>query len=183
MEKCEDWIEVSYCEIWLQNILMTFTAINEWKKRNPIKKIQFWLHLISLPFWTPYNTPISFKKGLRGFSGDSAVKNSPASAGDTALIPDLGRPHRLRSNYLIGPCTASIEPTPRSPGAVTIELTCPNYWSPRTLEPVLCNERSHRNEKRVHCTEKWPLLTAVREKHTRQWRYSTAKNKSTEFFF
>ena len=163
MEKCEDWIEVSCCEIWLQNILMTFTAINEWKKRNPLEKNQFWLHLISLPFWAPYNTPISFQKGLRGFSGGSAVKNSPASAGDTALIPDLGRSHRLRSNYLVGPCTTSIEPILWSPGAMAAELTCRNYWRLGALEPVLCNKGSRCHEERTHRNEKQPCSLRLGE--------------------
>ena len=32
-----------------------------------------------------------FLKGRRGFPGGSAVKNPPANAGDTRLIPGLGR--------------------------------------------------------------------------------------------
>ena len=35
--------------------------------------------------------------------------------------------------------------SPRDLGPV-----CHNYWHPSTLELVLCNERSHRNEKLVH---------------------------------
>ena len=38
------------------------------------------------------------KKQIRGFPGGSVVKNPTASAGDTGLIPDLGRAHMLQSN-------------------------------------------------------------------------------------
>ena len=34
----------------------------------------------------------------RGFPGGSVVKNPPANAGDTGLIPGPGRSHMLRSN-------------------------------------------------------------------------------------
>ena len=33
-----------------------------------------------------------------GFPGGSVVKNPPANAGDTGLIPSLGRTHMLQSN-------------------------------------------------------------------------------------
>ena len=33
-----------------------------------------------------------------GFPGGSVVKNLPADAGDTGLIPGLGRSHMLQSN-------------------------------------------------------------------------------------
>ena len=38
------------------------------------------------------------KSGQRGFLGDSMVKNPPANAGDTVLIPGLGRSHMAWSN-------------------------------------------------------------------------------------
>jgi len=37
---------------------------------------------------------------------------------------------------------------------------------PMHLEPVLCNRRSHRNEKPRQHSEEQPLLTTTREKHT-----------------
>ena len=37
-----------------------------------------------------------------------------------------------------------------SPCATTTEPTCHNYWSPRTLEPVLCSKKRHCNEKPTH---------------------------------
>ena len=35
---------------------------------------------------------------LKGFPGDSVVKNLPSNAGDTGSIPDLERPPMLQSN-------------------------------------------------------------------------------------
>ena len=58
------------------------------------------------------------------------VKNLPANAGDTGLIPGLRRSHILGSL-----CSRAREP----------EL------SPSALEPVLHSKRSHRNEKQMHC--------------------------------
>ena len=40
---------------------------------------------------------------MEGFPGGSVVKNSPASAGDTGLIPDPGRSHVLQSNKAHAP--------------------------------------------------------------------------------
>ena len=38
---------------------------------------------------------------------------------------------------------------------------------PARLEPLLCNKRSHRNEKPAHRDEEQPPLAATREKPTR----------------
>ena len=40
---------------------------------------------------------------FQGFPGDSVVKNPPASAGGTGLMPDMGGPHVLRSNETHAP--------------------------------------------------------------------------------
>ena len=40
----------------------------------------------------------TLKKKVQSFPGGSVVKNPPANAGDTGLIPDLGRSHMPRSN-------------------------------------------------------------------------------------
>ena len=58
-------------------------------------------------------------------------KNLSANAGDMGLIPGLGRSHMLHSNK-------AREPQP---------------LKPVHLEPVLCNERSDRNEKPMHHSE------------------------------
>ena len=60
--------------------------------------------------------------------GGSAVKNLPANAGDTDLIPNATE--QLR------PCATTIKPVLQSPYA---------------LEPVLCNKRSHHSEKPSTC--------------------------------
>ena len=56
-----------------------------------------------------------------------------------------------------------------------------NYWDhvlqllkPVHLERVLCNNRSHRNE-RPGTTREEPPLTAAREKSSQKWRPGTAK--------
>ena len=50
---------------------------------------------------------------------------------------------------------------------------CHNYWvcvpqllKPTHLEPALCNERSHQNEKPMHHKKEYSLLTATRESTT-----------------
>ena len=41
---------------------------------------------------------LPMKNKVKGFPGGSVVQNLSAKAGDTGSIPDLGRPHMLRSN-------------------------------------------------------------------------------------
>ena len=66
------------------------------------------------------------KKECRGFSDGSVVKNLPANAGDTGLIPDLGRSHMLW-NYsahvprLLSLCSRAQEPQLLSPHAAIRE--------------------------------------------------------------
>ena len=71
------------------------------------------------------------KRPSRDFPGGTVVKNLSANAGDTGSIPSPGRSHMPRSN----------------------EARVPQLLKPRTLEPVLCNKRSHCNEKPVHHNE------------------------------
>jgi len=52
--------------------------------------------------------------------------------------------------------------------ACVLEPGSRNFWSPNTLEPVLHDKRSHRNEKSTVQLEK---------ACTQQWRISTAKSK------
>ena len=56
-----------------------------------------------------------FKISLQGLPGGSVVKSLPTSAGDTSLIPYLGRSHILRSNWAHAPqlwnlCSRAQEP-------------------------------------------------------------------------
>ena len=71
----------------------------------------------------------------QGFSGDSVVKNPPANAGDEFDPWSRKIPHAMKQ---------------LNPGVPTTEPSSCNYWSPRGLEPVLHNKRSHRKEKPVH---------------------------------
>ena len=60
----------------------------------------------------------------RDFPGGGVAKNLPANAGDTGSIPWPGKI----------PCAAE-------------------QISPQALELMLCNKRSHCNEKPAHCSE------------------------------
>ena len=78
------------------------------------------------------------------FLGGSVVKHLPANAGDTGSIPGLERSHMPRNNKACAPELLSL---------------CSRAWEPQllspcTLEPVLCNRRSHCNEKLVPCTSR-----------------------------
>ena len=53
----------------------------------------------------------------------------------------------------LSPCSTTTEPMLQSPGAGTTEPTYHKYWSPKALEPRLCNKRGHHNEKLVHCND------------------------------
>ena len=65
-------------------------------------------------------------------------------------------------------CHGATKPVRHNWWACTLELMSHNYGAhvpqllkPTRLEPVLCNKRSHRNEKHTHCNEEWPPLTAA----------------------
>ena len=70
-------------------------------------------------------------------------KNLPANAGDMGLIPGLGRSHTLWSSLACVPQLLSLRSR-----AHELQLL-----KPVGLEPVLCNKRSHCNEKLMHCNE------------------------------
>ena len=82
-----------------------------------------------------------------GFPGDSVVKNLPAKAGDTGLIPDPGRSHMPQSNE-------AHVPQPLSLGFRAQEL---QLRKPRALQPVLCSKRSHCSEKPKRCNQRAAL--------------------------
>ena len=62
------------------------------------------------------------------FPWGPVVKNPPANAGGMGLIPGPGRSHMLQSN----------------------QAPVPQLLKPPHLEPMLCNKRSHHNEKPAH---------------------------------
>ena len=66
-----------------------------------------------------------------GFPGGAVVKNPPANAGDMGLSPGPERSRVPWSN----------------------EARVPQLLKPACLEPVLCNKRSHCNEKSAHRNE------------------------------
>ena len=80
------------------------------------------------------------KKKKKGFPGGSVVKNPPANARDTGLIPDLGRSPAMEQQSL---CPTTTETMLKNLGATTPEPLCP-------IQPVLHNKRSHHNEKPVY---------------------------------
>ena len=71
------------------------------------------------------------------------VKNPPANAGDMGSSHGPGRSHVPRSNQAPGPQLLSLRSGAHEP----------QLLKPMRLEPVLCNRRSHRSEKPVHCNE------------------------------
>ena len=90
---------------------------------------------------------VEYTKGSQGFPGGAVDKNPPANAGDMGSNPGLGRSHMPRSNKACAPqllslCSRACKPQLLSPRATTTEPAC--------LEPMLCNKRSHDNEKPAH---------------------------------
>ena len=87
-----------------------------------------------------------------GFPGGAVVKNLPSNAGDTGSSPGPGRSHMPQSNSAREPQLLSL-----------LSTACePQLLKPVCLEPMLCNKRSHRNEKPAHRNEEEPLLAATR---------------------
>ena len=70
----------------------------------------------------------NLRENTKGFSGGLDSKESAGSAGDLGSIPGLGRPHVPWGN----------------------QAHAPQLLSPRTLQPVLHNKRSHVSQKPAH---------------------------------
>ena len=95
-----------------------------------------------------------------GFPGGAVVKNLPASAGDTGSNPGPEDPT----------CRGAAGHVHHNYWACALEPMSHNYWAhepqllkPESLEPVLHNKRSHRNEKPAHRNEEQAPLNATRE--------------------
>ena len=71
------------------------------------------------------------------------VGNTPADAGDMGSSPGMGRSHIPRSNKVRAPQLLSLRSRAREP----------QLLKRARLEPVLCNKRSHHNEKPAHHNE------------------------------
>ena len=79
------------------------------------------------------------------FPSGPVVKNLPANTGDTGSIPGPGRSYMLQGNW----------------------ACAPQLLSPRTLESVLLNKRSHHNEKPTASQRESSLCSLELEKaHT-----------------
>ena len=91
-----------------------------------------------------------------GFPGGSVVKNPPANARNTGLIPGPGRSHVQQSNQvrmpqLLSLCSGARESQLLQPHATTTK-------SQHAREPRVCNERSL-----CAVTKSSPPLTPTRE--------------------
>ena len=99
-----------------------------------------------------------FSEGLPWWlSGEEAT----ATAGDMGSILGPGRSHiprRTKSEHQ-------------------------NYWSPCTLESLGSTREATAMISLSNETREWPLLAANNEKPKQQWRLSTAKTKTNNFFF
>ena len=102
-----------------------------------------------------------------GFPGGTVVGSPPANAGDAGSSPGPGGSHMLRSGWARAPQLLSLRSGAHGP----------QLLRPAHLEPVLCNGRSHRNEKPMHCSGEWPPLAATGESRVQQQRPNAAKNK------
>ena len=128
----------------------------------PSVMFQFHLPQVLTPRWPPSQAkplktnltcpePLFYNlKCPRDFPGGPVVK---------ICLPMQGT--RVRSLVREDPtCRAATKPTCHNYWACTLEPTCHNYWAhvpqllkPTRLEPLLCNKRSHRNEKPEHRNE------------------------------
>ena len=79
----------------------------------------------------------SKRNKILGFPGGAVVKNPPANSGDTGSSPGPGRSHMPWSSKACAPQLLGLRSR-----AQESQLLKPTH-----LEPVLCNKRSHRNEK------------------------------------
>ena len=84
---------------------------------------------------------------LLDFPGGTVDKNLPANIGDMGLLCGLGRLTSLRATK---PIHHNYWACVIQPEAPTIEPACYIHWSLCAPEAVLCNKRSHHNEKPAH---------------------------------
>ena len=80
------------------------------------------------------------KNHLGDFPGGTVVKNPPANAGDTGLIPGPGRSHMPQSNWARAPQLLSLrsrahEPQLLNPRATTTEARTPRACAPQQEKP------------------------------------------------
>ena len=97
-----------------------------------------------------------FKILKQGFTGDSVVKNLPASVGNMGFNPWSWKiPHTVEQ---LSPWVTTADPVLCSLKTATTEPLCWSHGSSSTLKPTLHCKKSHRNGKpvrhnrRVACT-------------------------------
>ena len=138
---------------------------------NNLKQLPKNSHLASEPCWSHR------MKNTWGLPWRLSVKNPPANAGDTGLIPDPGKPHMLGGNQAHAPqllslCSRTQEPQLLSLCSRTQE---PHYWAcapePRshTTEPVLQNPGATLLSLRAVTTEAWAPRARRRQEKPLQW--------------
>ena len=103
---------------------------NTWFSEACLKTLRAWLR----------RSKVTGRTQLLGFPSGSVVKNPPPTAGDTGSILGLGRSHELW-------CNEAPVPQLLCPSSRAQKPQLPSLWA---LESVLCNERSHPNEKTMH---------------------------------
>ena len=81
-------------------------------------------------------------------------------------------------------CFRTAKPVRHNYQACALEPASHNYWAhvpqlrkPALLEPVLCNQRSHRNEKPTLRNEEYPCSPQLEKARAQQWRPNAAKSK------
>ena len=125
--------------LWsLRNLLLGFLVAQWWRNRLPIQETWIWSLIQEDPTCCRTTKPVRHNYW--------ACAPEPGSGNYWACAPEPGS-----HNYW----------------ACALEPGSHNYWSPHSLEPVLCNKRSHRNEKQHTATRGQPPLITTREKaHT-----------------
>ena len=130
---------------------------------------------------------LDHKTTKRDFPGGAVVKNPPANAGrGHGFEPWSGKIPQAAEQ--LSPCATTTEPVSHNDWSLhTLEPAYHNYWAhvlqllkPACLKTVLCNKRSHRNEKPAHRKEEWPPLTTTRENPTRSNEDPTQPQNKTK---
>ena len=106
------------------------------------------------------------KKIWRGFLGGSVVKNPPANAGDTGLIPGPGGSRGPWSNWA---CPHNAWARSLEPGAAPAEVRMPMASAPQ--------KRSRGSKKPACCRGDSCLLAVARGRPQQQGRPDTANSK------
>ena len=89
--------------------------------RKPAQNPSTALALFSQAFPHDFSNRKQLNPGCLGFPGGLVVKNLPANAGDTSLIPDLGRSYMPWGNYSCVPQLLRL---------------CSRAWEPKLLKPA-----------------------------------------------